>query len=203
MNKIVTTGFVLVALLTLMAAPARAQLSTNGGPIDINSDKLEVVDARNEALFIGRVDALQGDARLRADKLDVLFDKVETKAGESTPLGVSWGDVNTIIATGHVYYVTPKQIATANKAIYDVAKDQVTMLGNVVVTQGKNVIRGDKLVLQISTGRAVFAPNAVKGEKQGRVRAVFFPNDQSKSGKEKDQGENQDTVKKPASGFRP
>ncbi len=179
MTKTKTAFPVLALALAALAHPALAQLSSNGGPIDINSDKLEVIDARNEAVFIGRVDALQGDARLRADKLDVVFEQGAPKDDSTQPLGGSWGNVKTITATGHVYYVTPRQIATADKAIYDVAKDQVTMLGHVVVTQGKNVVRGDKLILQISTGRAVFAPRAVKG-KTGRVRAVFFPNEKPK-----------------------
>ena len=202
MTKTKALFAVLACALAVTARPALAQLSSNGGPIDINSDKLEVIDSRNEALFIGRVDALQGDARLRADKLDVVFEHVAAKDNAAQPIGVSWGKVKTIIATGHVYYVTPKQVATADKAIYDVAKDQVTMLGNVVVTQGKNVIRGDKLILQISTGRAVFAPSAVKG-KSGRVRAVFFPEDKTKSKDggqpaEQDQGDHTAEGKTPA-----
>lgn len=176
MNKTFIRTISLVALLAGFAtAPAYAQLSAKGGGILINSDKLEVFDARNEAVFTGRVDAVQDDARLRADKLDVLFEKAAADDSAGSQLGEGWGSAKTIIATGNVYYVTPKQVAKADKAVYDLDNDQVTMTGNVVVTQGKNVIRGDKLILKISTGRAVFDATNKNGATSGRVRAAFFP----------------------------
>ncbi|MDQ7018152.1 MAG: LptA/OstA family protein [Robiginitomaculum sp.] len=181
MNKAFIRTAALALLASSTALPAVAQLSAKRGAIVINSDKLEVIDAKNEALFSGRVDAVQDDARLRADKLDVLFDKKAAKDDAANQPGAGWGDVKTIIATGNVYYVTPKQVAKAEKAVYDVAKDQVVMSGNVVVTQGKNVIRGDKLVLQISTGRAIFDTTKNNGTPSGRVRAAFFPAKKEKS----------------------
>ncbi len=162
-------------LMGAMALPVHAQLSAERGAISIDSDKLEVFDDKNQAIFTGQVDAIQDDARLRADKLDVRFENTGTDANAGAQLGSSWGDVKTLIATGNVFYVTPKQVAKAEKAVYDVVKDQVIMTGNVVVTQGKNVIRGDKLILQISTGRAVFDATQSDGATSGRVRAAFFP----------------------------
>ncbi len=165
-----------MAMLACSAAlPAYAQLSAERGAITIDSDKLEVFDNKNQAIFTGQVDAIQDDARLRADKLDVLFENTGVDDNAGAQLGSSWGDVKTIIATGNVYYVTPKQVAKAERANYDVSNDQVTMSGNVVVTQGKNVIRGDKLILEISTGRAVFDATRSNGKTPGRVRAAFFP----------------------------
>ncbi|PHS26925.1 MAG: hypothetical protein COA84_05585 [Robiginitomaculum sp.] len=187
MNKTLIRSFALIAFLFGAVSPAFAQLSAKGGGIMIDSDRLEVLDDRNEAIFTGRVDAVQDDARLRADKLNVIFDKAESNgdASGSQP-GASWGDVKNIVATGNVFYVTPKQVAKADKAVYDVINDQVTMSGNVVVTQGKNVIRGDKLVIKISTGRAVFDASKTNGSTSGRVRAAFFPAKKAK--KPDDQG---------------
>jgi lipopolysaccharide export system protein LptA len=169
MNKVLIKMVVLSAFAAMAANPALAQLSNKGGGILINSDKLEAIDAKNQAIFTGSVDAVQDDARLRADKLDVLF---EAPSGDGNDGG---RDVKTIIATGNVYYVTPKQIAKSEKAVYDVANDEVVMTGNVVVTQGKNVIRGDRLVLKISSGRAVFDAKQQDSKNTGRVRAAFFP----------------------------
>ena len=173
MNKTLIRSFALIAVLFGAASPAFAQLSAKGGGIMIDSDKLEVFDARNEAIFTGRVDATQDDARLRADKLNVIFDKADSTDDASVAQpGASWGDVKNIVATGNVFYVTPKQVAKADKAVYDVIKDQVTMSGNVVVTQGKNVIRGDKLVVKISTGRALFDASATNGSTSGDRKSV-------------------------------
>lgn len=172
-------GTIMAMIMSAMATPALAQLSAKGGAVSIDSESLEAIDERREAVFTGKVDATQDDVRLRADKLTVLFDAETADAGSSNPVGNGWGDINTITAVGNVYYVTPKQVAKADKAVYDVAKDQVVMTGNVVVTQEQNVIRGEKLVLEISTGRAIFDNQTQSTEKPGRVRAVFFPREKT------------------------
>lgn len=175
LTRYLSVSAMLAVLLFATVHPALAQLSAKGGAVAIDSDGLELFDDRREAVFSGKVDAIQDDVRLRADELRVVYDKVIADANSNNPLGDGWGDMRTIIATGNVYYVTPKQVAKAEKAVYDVAKDQVTMTGNVVVTQEKNVIRGDRLVLAISTGRAIFDAPTTQNETSGRVRAVFFP----------------------------
>jgi lipopolysaccharide export system protein LptA len=46
--------------------------------------------------------------------------------------------------------------------------------GNVVLTQGKNVLKGDRLVIDLKTGESRFehTGNATAG---GRIRALFMP----------------------------
>ena len=48
------------------------------------------------------------------------------------------------------------------------------MGGNVVLTQGKNVLKGDRLVIDLTTGESRFenTGNAATG---GRIRALFMP----------------------------
>ena len=57
----------------VQAAPASAQIGKNGGPVDIESDQLQVIDAERKAVFSGNVDAQQGDARLKSRVLTVFF----------------------------------------------------------------------------------------------------------------------------------
>jgi len=47
--------------------------------------------------------------------------------------------------------------------------------GNVVVVQGDNVARGDRLVIKVSTREAKMESNVRGAGKQGRVRGVFYP----------------------------
>ena len=67
MKRIVT----LIALFAGFAAPALAQIGTQGGPMDITAEHLEVFDTERRAVFSGDVDAAQGDANLRSDRLEV------------------------------------------------------------------------------------------------------------------------------------
>jgi len=64
------------------------------------------------------------------------------------------------------------QTAVGDKAIYDTKSNSIMLLGSVVVTQGKNVIRGDKLWVDLETGVSRVESPAGQG---GRVEAVFMP----------------------------
>ena len=44
------------------------------------------------------------------------------------------------------------QTATGDKGLFDMKANTVTLEGNVVVSQGQNVMRGDRLVVDLTTG---------------------------------------------------
>ena len=49
--------------------------------------------------------------------------------------------------------VTQKdQVVTGETAVFDTRTNLITMLGGVVLTQGKNVLRGDRLLVDMTTG---------------------------------------------------
>ena len=69
--------------------------------------------------------------------------------------------------------VTSKgQKATSDWAIMMVQTGKVTMGGNVVLTEGKTVIKGNKLELDLNTGRSKLFGGDSSG---GRVQGVFLP----------------------------
>jgi lipopolysaccharide export system protein LptA len=164
-------AFVIAAgafLAAAFAAPAaHAQLSENGGPVSYSADNLEYFDGERRLLLTGDVDIVQNDARLRADRITLIFSG-STGGGESQ--GLASGDIERMIAEGEVYYVRPAQSARGNRAVYEVNQDSVTFSGNVVVASEENVIRGETLVLQIGSRRTTIRPDA-----SGRVRGVFVP----------------------------
>jgi lipopolysaccharide export system protein LptA len=58
----------------------------------------------------------------------------------------------------------------------------VTVGGNVVLTQGKNVLKGDRLVIDLKTGESRFE-NSGNTAAGGRIRALFMPKEgDAKSG---------------------
>jgi lipopolysaccharide export system protein LptA len=49
--------------------------------------------------------------------------------------------------------VTQKdQVAAGDNGVFDVPGNTVTLIGNVVVTRGKDVIRGERLVVDLTSG---------------------------------------------------
>jgi lipopolysaccharide export system protein LptA len=196
MNRL-TAGVLCVACLFLGVAAAPSQPGPSKGPIDIEGDSLEVLDAQHLAIWRGNVDAVQGQDRLRSDVLDIYYTGKATDTGQgaaaapapgggpaasSQPAapGSSFGKVDHMVAEGHVYFVSPTQDARGDHAVYDVASDLITMTGDVVVVQGQSVIHGQKLVIDRKTNHATMvATDDGQTTGSGRVRGVFYPNEQN------------------------
>jgi hypothetical protein len=49
----------------------------------------------------------------------------------------------------------------------------VVVSGNVVLTQGKNVLKGDRLVINLTTGESRFDPGSGNSGKPARIKAIF------------------------------
>lgn len=159
-----------LAALTLtgaaLAGTAQGQLSSQGGPIQVDADNGEIRDREKKAVYFGNVDVIQGDARLRADRIEVLY----SGGGAGSGLGGSFGELSTIVATGQVYYVTPDFKARGDKGTYDAAAGTITLEGEVIVARADDVATGQKLVLLLSEGRSVLS-----GGEGSRVRTVLTP----------------------------
>ncbi len=174
-------------------------------PIDIESDVLVVQDKQKLATFKGNVKAVQGSTTLRAKELNVHYvgggglapgDKQEggsqaapvpqgdAQAGAGAKPDKSNAQITKIEAKGNVVITSEDdQTTTSEWALYDLPAQQVTVGGNVVLTQGKNVLKGDRLVIDLKTGESRFenAGNAATG---GRIRALFMPKKDGKGGKD-------------------
>ncbi len=182
--KIAAVACLAVAGLALSASSGRAQIGGTGkGPIDVTADQLELVDAQHLAIWRGHVEALQNGNRLVSDVLNVYFaGKPGAPAAKSAPtgpggpvgLGADWGEVQRLVADGHVYYVTKDQTARGDHAVYEMTPDTITMTGDVVVVQGQNVVKGDTLVIDQKTNHANFMSNVQGRNHPDRVHAVFY-----------------------------
>lgn len=142
-------------------AQTGAASSKGSKAIDISSDSMELYKEENRAVFIGKVDALRDGVILRSDKL--VADYVEVPQSD----GGNKTEVRFLNATGNVVVITDTQHITSEWATMDVQKDTAVMGGNVVVKEGKTIIRGPKLFLDLETGRS-----DMRG---GRVKGRFFP----------------------------
>lgn len=158
-------GAAAVAALFLSPA-ASAQLSSQGGPIQVDADNGEILDREKKAIYYGNVDVIQGDARLRSDRIEVIY----AGGGEGSGLGGSFGDLQTIIATGDVFYVTPDFKARGDRGVYNAIDGTITLTGSVIVNRGDDVAEGDQLVLMLDEGRSV-----ISADDSGRVRTVIVP----------------------------
>lgn len=152
----------------LLAAPAAlaqtGAISAPGeGPLDVSADDLDVFDRENRIVYSGDVNAVRGDTRLRADRIEVFFEPAE---------GAGFGSVTRMEAGGEVFYVTPTEVVRADRGVYDFVEGTIVLTGDVVLTQGCNVSTGERLTANLDTGVSQLAGR--EGSDQ-RVRSVFFP----------------------------
>lgn len=180
MKSLATTT--LFALGLLAGGPAWAQqLGPNSdGPVDITADELEVQNKACVSIWRGKAEALQGQARLRADVLKAIF---QPKAGGGGAAGTgACGDLVRMEAQGSVYYVTSKdQRVRGDAGVYDAGAETVTLTGDVVAVQGQNVLRGTRMVFNTRTGEGRMLGNATGRNQGARPRGVFYPSKKSQS----------------------
>ncbi|MFZ5719686.1 MAG: LptA/OstA family protein [Pseudomonadota bacterium] len=166
----------LFAALAIAAGAGQAAAQQLGpdadGPVDITADELEVQNKACVSTWRGRAEALQGNARLRADVIRAIF---ETKPGSGTGTGAC-GDLVRMEAEGNVYYVTSKdQRVRGDEGVYDARNDTVVLTGDVVAVQGQNVLRGTRMVFNTQTGEGRMTGSATGKNAEGRPRGVFYP----------------------------
>lgn len=147
--------------VTVLAAPAvggaqDARRAAADSPVLWGA---ETVTYRTDGVTLeGNAEATQGDNRLRAGRLNLVT------SGD--------GALTRIEASGDIYYVTPTETMRGDRAVYTPADDTVVITGDVILTQGENVMTGARLTYNVRSGTA----RMEGGGQAGRVQGVFYPN---------------------------
>jgi lipopolysaccharide export system protein LptA len=137
-------------------------------PVQIEAASLEVREKDKVATFSGNVHVIQGDTDLRSKTLVVYYEEDNPKAGaikaaQPGPGGSS--QIKRLEASGSVLVTQKDQTATGDKGVFDMRSNTITLTGNVVISQGQNVLRGDRLLVDRATG--------VSRMEGGRVQGIF------------------------------
>lgn len=143
----------------IFAAPAFAQTDINLGvinadpnaPVEITADSLAVDQSNGSAVFQGNVVLGQGDLRLSAGRIQVIYSDAS-------------GDISRLSASDGVTFVTATEAAEAQSAEYNLDAGTLTLSGDVLLTQGASAISADTMRVNLSTGAA---------QMEGRVRTIF------------------------------
>src|SRR5437899_12498160 len=152
-------------------------------PIQIEAAALEMRDKKKEATFSGNVKVVQGDTTMTSKTLVVFYDsppspaarpaattKAATKSApiqSATPGPGGSSSMKRLEARGSLVVTQKDQVVTGETAVFDTKTNLITMLGGVVLTQGKNVLRGDRLMVDMGTGVSRVESDS------GRVQGLF------------------------------
>jgi lipopolysaccharide export system protein LptA len=171
-----------MALAALAAQPAAAQLNRNSkAPWDVSADHAEMHNAECTVIYNGSAEALQDTSRLRANTLIAHLEK-KAKGGVSAAGADtgSCGDMTSLEAKGAVYYVSADgRRVHGDNAFYDAASTTITVTGDVTAVDGKNVMRGSKMVYNTQTGEGHVEGGGKGPGAKNRPRGVFYPKDAS------------------------
>ena len=171
-------GIILAPLMGIAAAAAAtgafAQLRqeqptsalkghNSDAPVDVTSERLEVQDRADRAVFSGSVRATQGELTLETPRLTVAY------AGGSDNLQIKRLD-----ASGGIVVRSPSETARGDFGVYDLDRKLITLIGNVRLVRQNNQVSGARLVIDLNSGRAVIdgGPPGVNAS-GGRVTGHF------------------------------
>lgn len=122
-------------------------------PVEVTADTLKVDNATGAAVFSGNVRVSQGEMRLGAGEVTVIY-AADRQA------------IDRLEATGGVTLANAADAAEAERAVYTVSSGIVVMTGKVLLTQGATTLAAETLTINLQTGTGVL---------EGGVTTTFTP----------------------------
>jgi lipopolysaccharide export system protein LptA len=191
-------------------------------PIQIEAASLEMRDKKKEATFSGNVKVVQGDTTMTSKTLVVFYEsKDQGQQGQgqaqppapakatktaaaapsapmqsATPGPGGSSSIKRLEARGNVVVTQKDQVVTGETAVFDTKANLITMVGGVVLTQCKNVLRGDRLFVDMTTGVSRVESDS------GKVQGLFI-NSGGEGGGCAGQAPGQTSPAAPTSGAKP
>jgi lipopolysaccharide export system protein LptA len=170
------TGIILATLgLALSAGSAAGQSQRqpnsalkghdSNAPVDVSADRIEVQDRADRAIFAGNVHVRQAELTLDTARLTIAY---------SGGAGAGGVQIRRLDAAGGVVVTSPSEKARGDFGVYDLDRKLITMIGNVRLVRGSNLVNGARLVIDLNSGRAVIdgGPPGVN-QSGGRVTGRF------------------------------
>lgn len=122
-------------------------------PVEVTSETFSVDTASGNAVFSGNVVVGQGEMRLAAGEVRVVY----AEGGKT---------IETLIASGGVTLTNATEAAESQEAVYTIDSGVVVMTGNVLLTQGASAMSAQKLTINLKSGTGVL---------EGGVQTTFTP----------------------------
>lgn len=131
-------------------------------PIQVDAQSLETYEdgPQRVSVFSGGVTVKRGNTQMTANEIK-LYSGNDPTASSS---------FSRIEASGKIRVASQGQVVTGDTAVVDMKTNTITVEGNVVLSQGPNVISGARLVVNLATGRA-----RVEQAPGKQIRGVFTP----------------------------
>ncbi|APZ52785.1 LptA/OstA family protein [Salipiger abyssi] len=150
----------IAAALLALSGPVLAQgtqvafggmTQDTSAPVEVSADQLQINQSDGTALYTGNVVIGQGEMRLAAPRVLVIYTEGQ-------------GRIDRMEASGGVTLVSGEEAAESDRADYSIDTGVIVMTGNVLLTQGANALTSERMVVNLEDGTA---------QMTGRVRTVI------------------------------
>jgi lipopolysaccharide export system protein LptA len=122
-------------------------------PVEVTAETFAVNNADGTAVFSGNVVVIQGEMKLSAAEVRVVYNQDQTA-------------IDQLIASGGVTIVNLGDAAEAREAVYTIESGQIVLTGDVLLTQGPSAMAGQKLTVNLKDGTGLM---------EGKVTTTFVP----------------------------
>ena len=174
-NALSAIAFTICALLVQLsgaqgqsASNAFKGMGNNNEPIQIEADKLEIIDNQNTALLTGNVSVVQGATLLKARQIKVFYLRSDQQSKTNS-------GIRQIEASGKVAIRSEDNHVTADKASVDMVREFVTLTGNVLISQGQNIVKGCIVTVDLKRNVSNVKPCGGTSPGSGRIKLLLDP----------------------------
>lgn len=147
-----------LALVLAFAAPVHAQLAggdfnlSGDGPVQVDGDRLEVLEDQGLAIFEGNVRVVQGETVLRTGRLVIHY--VRDRSGAATTAAGA-SQIDRLEASNGVNIQSGNRVATGEAGTYDMGTEVLTLTGKrVTLSEDGNVATGCRLTVDMRANRS-------------------------------------------------
>lgn len=136
-------------------------------PINIEADRMISQENDNTVVFIGNVDARQGQLTIRSDEMTVFYTDNKGDGGQQVS-----SQMEKLICINNVQVIQDDWLGTSDRMDYFANERKVILSGNAKAWQGQNMVSGKTIVYYLDEKRSIVEQDEAT---QGRVRAVLHP----------------------------
>jgi len=159
--------FLIIAGSLIPLSSQGADPDNSGEPIHIEADRMISQEQDNSVVFLGNVDARQGDITIRADEMTVYYTQDKNKKAKN-----SSSQVKRLICKKNVEITQGDWLGTGERMDYYAKDRKVVLSGNAKAWQGQNMVAGKTIIYYLDEKRSIVEQDQ---KNSGRVKAVIHP----------------------------
>ncbi|MCL2459651.1 MAG: lipopolysaccharide transport periplasmic protein LptA [Desulfobulbus sp.] len=146
-------------------------------PISVEADRMVSQEHKNSVIFIGKVDARQGNLTIKSDEMTVFYSEKKDETPQGQQSGKPINQVEKLICTGNVKITQGDWLGAGERMDYFASERKAVLSGNARAWQGQNMVSGKSIVYYLDEKRSVVEPDTGGNN---RVRAIIHPESKKK-----------------------